>query len=385
MTRRHHVLFWIGGLAAFGLIVWLLHGMLAPFLAGAAIAYFLDPLVDRLERWRLPRLVGALIVLTVFLVLALALLLVLAPVMVSQVAQLVEAWPSYQESFRQTFGPLIESAQRRISRVGLEELHSVFGDFAAQMMSWLGSVVGSVLRGGLAIFDIVAFFVVTPAVAFFLLRDWDRMVASIDEYLPRQSAPTIRALGHEVDATLSSFLRGQGSVCLILGIFYAVALTIVGLDFAIVVGLVAGLLAFIPYVGWFGGFIISVGVAVLQYDSWMMWLVVAGIFIFGQTVEGNYLTPRMVGGSVRLHPVWVIFALMAGGSLLGFTGVLIAVPVAAVIGVLLRFALRQYKNSPFYRGTTLTPRQIEAAPELAEPAREPPPSAPPAPRTGAGE
>jgi predicted PurR-regulated permease PerM len=177
------------------------------------------------------------------------------------------------------------------------------------------------------------------------------MVARIDSYLPRHSLDTLRSLAREVDRTLAGFIRGQGTVCVILGTFYAVSLAIAGLNFGIVVGLLAGLISFIPYVGSITGFVAAMAIALVQFDNWVMWGVIAGIFLFGQAVEGNILTPRLVGGSVGLHPVWVMFALLAGASLFGFTGILIAVPVAAVIGVLTRFGLRQYVASRYFRGT----------------------------------
>ena len=202
----------------------------------------------------------------------------------------------------------------------------------------------------MAFANLISLLVITPVVAFYLLRDWDRLIARIDTWLPRDHAETIRERVREVDRTLAGFLRGQGTVCLILGLFYAIALSIAGLDFGLVVGLVAGLLSFIPYVGAIIGLVLSVGLALLQFDDWLRVAIVAGIFFVGQAVEGNFLTPKLVGESVGLHPVWIIFGLLAGGALFGFVGVLLAVPAAAVIGVGVRFALDRYLQSPYYRG-----------------------------------
>jgi predicted PurR-regulated permease PerM len=218
------------------------------------------------------------------------------------------------------------------------------------LVTWGTNLLGQVISGGVAIANLISLLVITPVVAFYLLRDWDRIVARVDTWLPRGHAGAIREQAREIDRTLAGFLRGQGTVCLILGVFYAIGLTLAGLDFGLVVGLVAGLLSFIPYVGAIVGLVLSVGLALVQFDDWLRIAVVAGIFFVGQAVEGNFLTPKLVGESVGLHPVWIIFGLLAGGALFGFVGVLLAVPAAAVIGVGVRFALGRYMQSPYYHG-----------------------------------
>lgn len=218
------------------------------------------------------------------------------------------------------------------------------------MVGWLGTVLQSIVTGGVALFDVLTLLFITPIVAFYLLRDWDVMIGTIHGWLPRQHAATILDQVNEIDRTLAGFVRGQATVCLVLGLFYGVALSVFGLNFGLVVGSIAGLLSFIPYVGSLVGFVSSVGIALVQYDTWTPVVVVVVIFLVGQAVEGNFLTPKLVGDKVGLHPVWVMFALLAGGSLFGFVGVLMAVPVAAVIGVLTRFALQQYLSSSYYSG-----------------------------------
>jgi predicted PurR-regulated permease PerM len=198
--------------------------------------------------------------------------------------------------------------------------------------------------------NLVSLLVITPVVAFYLLRDWDRIVIQIDSWLPRRYAETIREQVRAVDATLAGFLRGQGTVCLILAIYYGLGLSLAGLDFGLVIGLVAGLLSFVPYVGAIVGLLLSVGLALVQFDAWLPIAIVAAVFILGQVVEGNFLTPKLVGESVGLHPVWIIFALLAGGTLFGFVGLLLAIPAAAVIGVGVRFALDRYLVSAYYKG-----------------------------------
>jgi predicted PurR-regulated permease PerM len=239
----------------------------------------------------------------------------------------------------------------RLSPENVARLRAGAEQFAGEAVNWTARVVRGVLSGGLALFDVLSVVLITPIVAFYLLRDWDKLTAAVESWLPREHRQVILGQVREVDRTLAGFVRGQASVCLALGVFYALALTAVGLNFGLVVGLAAGFLSFVPFVGSLVGFASSVGIAMFQYDDWLMVGVVAGIFIFGQAVEGNVLTPKLVGDRVGLHPVWVMFALLAGGSLFGFLGVLLAVPVAAVIGVLVRFLLGQYLASRYYRGT----------------------------------
>jgi predicted PurR-regulated permease PerM len=204
--------------------------------------------------------------------------------------------------------------------------------------------------------------VVAPVVAFYMLLDWDRMVATVDSWVPREHVETVRAIAREIDRSIAGFVRGQGTLCLILGIYYALGLTVIGLNFGLLIGLLAGLISFIPYVGSLTGLILAIGVAFVQFwPDWMWVAAVAGVFFVGQFIEGNILQPKLVGSSVGVHPVWLMFALLAFGALFGFVGLLVAVPCAAAIAVIMRFALTRYKESPLYRG-------IEKAP-AARPAR----------------
>ncbi len=361
MAEREPWRFWLIGLGILILVLWALKGMLAPFLAGMAIAYLLDPLADRLERVKLPRWAATTVVLLAFAFAFVLVLLVLVPVVERQIAAFVNDWPEYQAGLQERIAPLLERLTAIVGPQDVEDLQSLLGQFGGDAMSWARAALAGIWRSGAAVVDLLSLLVITPVVAFYLLRDWDRMVARIDAYLPRAYAPTIRALVRQVDATLSSFIRGQGTVCLILGVFYAVALSIAGLNFAVIVGLGSGLLSFIPFVGSIGGFLISSAIALVQFDEWTPRIVVMAIFIFGQAVEGNVLTPKLVGGSVGLHPVWVMFALLAGGSLFGFTGVLLAVPVAAVIGVLVRFGLDRYRGSDYFQGRKTQAQAAETA------------------------
>jgi predicted PurR-regulated permease PerM len=348
VSAAAHVRFWLIAIILFGLGVWLLRGVLMPFFAGMVIAYMLDPVADRFEAAGAPRWLATTLVLLSFLLVIVAVLVVLVPVISAQVGGLLAALPEYATELNEALVPLFERFGTWVGMETVEDLRGALGRYAGDAVTWLGRILGGLWRGGLAIIDILSLLVITPVVAFYMLRDWDRMVATVDSYLPRAYADTIRMLAGDVNRTLASFMRGQALVCLILGTVYAIGLSIVGLNFGILVGLGAGLISFVPYVGSIVGFVTSMGIALVQFDSWVMWAAVGGIFVGGQAVEGNFLTPKLVGGSVGLHPVWVLFALLAGGSLFGFTGILIAVPVAAVVGVLVRFFLRRYRESPYF-------------------------------------
>lgn len=345
-----HARFWLIGLAVLLVAVYLLRTVLLPFVAGMAVAYLLDPVCDRLERWGLSRTWATALVTALFIVLAVAAVLLLVPLLAGQITRLAERLPDYVDVLRGNVGHLLDTLKAHLDPAMLDRVREAVQGSAGRIVGWATDAVGRLVSGGVALVNVLSLVVITPVVAFYLLRDWDRLIAKVDSWLPRDHADTIRDLAREVDTTLAGFLRGQGTVCLVLGLFYAIGLSIVGLDFGLVVGLMAGFLSFIPMVGSTLGLIASVGLAAVQFGDWIMVAVVAAIFLVGQAIEGNVLTPKLVGERVRLHPVWVIFGLLAGGALFGFVGVLLAVPVAAVIGVGARFALSRYMTSPYYRG-----------------------------------
>jgi len=350
-TVARQARFWLIGLAVLLVAIYLLRAVLLPFVAGMAVAYLLDPVCDRLQRWGLSRTWATAVVTAMFIVLAVAAVLLLVPLLAGQITSLVERLPDYIEALRSQVGRLLDTLQARLDPAVLERVREAVQGSAGRIVGWATDTVGRLVSGGVALANMLSLLVITPVVAFYLLRDWDRLVAKIDSWLPRDHAETIREQVREVDRTLAGFLRGQGTVCLLLGLFYAIGLTAVGLDFGLVVGLLAGLLSFIPFVGSMVGLFASVGLAAVQFGDWVMVAIVAGIFFAGQAIEGNVLTPKLVGGSVGLHPLWVIFGLLAGGALFGFVGVLLAVPAAAVIGVAARFGLSRYMASPYYRGS----------------------------------
>ncbi|MGY2049289.1 AI-2E family transporter [Methylobacterium sp. JK268] len=338
-------------LAAVVVLLYELREVLVPFVAGAALAYLLDPIADRLERLGIGRLSATFVILAVF-VLGLVLALIIAvPLAARQIGALAAALPGVVSRIQAIIGDHAGPLLDRAGGAGtLQDLQSSVGRLVAEGGRFLVNLVGSLWSGSQAVVGILSLLVVTPVVAFYLLVDWDRMIATLDGWVPPRHQDTVRALGREIDGAITSFIRGQSLVCLILGSFYALGLWLIGLNFGVLIGLMAGFLTFIPYVGSLTGFLLSTGVAVVQFWPDWPWIVATlGVFLVGQFLEGNVLQPKLVGDAVRLHPVWLMFALLAFGSLFGFLGLLLAVPLAASLGVLARFAVRRYLESALYR------------------------------------
>jgi predicted PurR-regulated permease PerM len=340
--------FWIGVLAFLLLFLWVFSGILLPFIMGMALAYLLDPIADRLERGGMSRF-WATITIVVLSVLVLSLLALIGlPLLFSQASSFLEHLPSYAQQ--------LQGLADRFFATGIGQYFKTQGSgmsvdrIVSQAASWAATVIASIWAGGQALISIVSLMVVTPVVAFYLLYDWDRMIGWIDALLPREHAGTIRRIGRDMNTAIAGFIRGQGAVCLILGLFYAISLSIVGLNFGFLIGSLAGVISFIPYFGSLVGFLLSVGIAIVQFWPDWIWIgLVVGVFAVGQFLEGNILQPRLVGSSIGVHPVWLMFSLFAFGSLFGFVGVLLAVPVTAAIGVLVRFAVERYRQSALYR------------------------------------
>ena len=357
---REQVTYWSIAILIFVAALFWLGDVLLPFVLGGALAYCLDPIADRLEEWGFSRVMATvLITITAVLVFVLVALLVV-PMLVQQAIQLFNTAP-------QAFRDLQAFLTERFPSLGDAEspLRQSLENLGATIQSRGGQLLNTVLGTFAGVVNVLVLVVLVPVVTFYLLLDWDDMVAQVNQLLPLDHAPTIRAIASEIDQTLASFIRGQGTVCLILGTYYAIALMLAGLQFGLVVGVVAGLISFIPYVGAIFGGGLAIGLAVFQFWSsvevvdgdtvrmgtdWLRIGLVAGIFFLGQIVEGNFLTPKLVGGSVGLHPVWLILALSVFGTLFGFIGMLVAVPVTAVLGVIARFGVGQYLQSRLYRG-----------------------------------
>ncbi|WP_158967428.1 AI-2E family transporter [Chachezhania sediminis] len=338
--------YWGIALAVLTAVLWFLGDQLLPFVIGGAIAYFIDPIADRLERMGLSRVAATAVITIVGILLFVAVFLLFVPTLVSQTVDLIQTAPQIfrdaQDFLNQRYPHMLEEGST------LRKALSTFGD---SLKDGATAVAGVVFGSAMSVVNLVTLFLIVPVVAVYLLLDWDRMIARIDDLLPRDHAPTIRQLASEIDATLSAFVRGMGTVCLILGIYYSAALMLVGLNFGLVVGFIAGMVTFIPYLGALIGGALAIGLALFQFwGDWTQVALVAGVFMAGQVVEGNFLTPRLVGNSVGLHPVWLLLALSVFGALFGFVGLLIAVPVTAALGVLARFGVRQYLHSKLYKG-----------------------------------
>ncbi len=353
MTLGRQALIWFVVALIFGVILFTLSGIMLPFVAGMAVAYFLDPIADRLESWGMSRFAATSVITIVGLLVFLLALVLLLPVLQEQILRFIERAPGYAEQIRLLFAQFLEGRIGQfISGVDADS-RAALTDIAKAAAGWAGRVIQGALSGGLAFISFLSLVFVTPIVAFYMLLDWDRMMTRVDGWLPRDHAPTVRKLAAEIDDMLSGFVRGQVTVCLVLGTFYATALSLLGLEFGLVVGLVAGLISFIPFVGATVGLVVSVTLALIQFwPDPIMIGAVAAVFLAGQALEGNVLTPWLVGSRVRLHPVWVIFALFAFGAIFGFVGVLLALPLAAMIGVLARFGIGEYMKSNLYRGTS---------------------------------
>jgi predicted PurR-regulated permease PerM len=348
---ERQVAFWLAAFALFLLALWLLSEILLPFIVGLAIAFVLTPVTDRLERLGVNRAVVALLMVTLVVLGFVLLILMVAPIVGGQLGSFIDNIPRYVARLQTLVTDPSRPWLQKLVGEGLNVDTKSVGDLVTQGVGWLTAFLRSLWSGGRSLVSLFSLIVIAPVVAFYLIYDWHRTIRKVDSWVPVHQRATVRGLAREINAAISGFVRGQTAVCLILGSFYAVALTLSGLNFGLLIGLVAGLITFIPYVGSMTGLVVSLGVAVAQFwPNWTPIVIVLGIFLVGQFVEGNVLAPKLVGESVGIHPVWLIFALLAFGYLLGFVGLLIAVPLAATIGVLVRFALRRYLASSLYTG-----------------------------------
>ncbi|BBK41736.1 AI-2E family transporter [Allostella vacuolata] len=343
---------WAGFGLATALLLYLVSDILFPFVAGLVVAYILSPTVDRLARHGVPRWVGTLLVGVGFILAASAVVLVIVPPLVDQSIDLVARMPEIMEALRLRLLIVGDAIRERLGPEDAAQIEEFVSRNVGTVASWAAGLVGGIVGSGFAIFNALSLIFITPIVGFYLLRDWHHIMAALDTNIPRCHAPAIHRLAIEIDHRLAGFLRGQGTVCLALGGLYAGGLTLVGLDFGLAIGIFSGLVSFIPFVGSISGLVLSTSVALFQFQDWTSVVIVVVVFLAGQALEGNVLTPWLVGDRVGLHPVWVIFALLAGGALFGFVGLLLAVPVAAVLGVLVRFTLERYRAGPLFNGQT---------------------------------
>jgi predicted PurR-regulated permease PerM len=362
MTLQRQIIIWVGLLALVVYALVSLSSVLLPFEAGLILGYLLDPLAERLERLGVRRLGATLLLLALFILALVVLGLVFVPVLVRQFSSLMENLPGFAVRLQQL---VTDEGNKLVSRYGGDtlkrlgldnglspsDIQNSIGTVVGQGSSYLLGVLRSLWSGGTALINLVSLVLITPVVAFYILLDWKSMVAAVDGWVPLAHRDDVRRIARDIDAAFAGFVRGQSIVCLFLGLWYGFGLTLVGLNFGFLIGITGGLLSFIPYVGSLAVLLFATAVAIVQ--SWPDWTLVAmtlGVVVTGQFLEGNILSPNLVGASVGLHPVWVMFALLAFGALFGFTGLITAVPLAAATGVLARFALRKYLSSPLYTG-----------------------------------
>jgi predicted PurR-regulated permease PerM len=351
MQFERNIVFWLAALVIFVALLWLLSPILLPFVLGMALAYVLDPLAERLTKRGMSRLIAALIILGVFVLVFATLFLLIVPVLARQFYGLIEDAPNYAQRLQALVSDPSYPWMKHLIGDNLAATDKSVGDLLNQALGYLSGLLSSVWERGQAFISIFSLLIITPVVAFYLICDWDRMLDTVDRLIPLPQRDTVRGLFKDIDKTISAYVRGQSGVCLILGSYYALALTFAGLSYGILIGVVSGLISFIPYVGSLTALVLSLAVAVAQFfPEWGSILMVAGVVLLGQFLESYVLAPYLVGHSVGLHPVWLMFALIAFGYLFGFVGLLLAVPLAAAAGVLIRFAVRRYLNSPFYTG-----------------------------------
>jgi predicted PurR-regulated permease PerM len=348
MGYGRQLAFWVVTFVVLAAALWLLHAILLPFVAGIALAYVLAPVADRGERLGINRTIAALLIVGIFVVSLISLILLLVPLLLQQGSALISQIPGYVKRVREL---VVDLNLPWLNWLGAPDSDKTLSDLVGQLASWLLSFSYSLWTGGKALVSFASVLIVMPVVTFYLIRDWHPMVGRVDSWIPVRQRETVRQLAREIDAAIGGFLRGQFGVCLVLGCYYAVGLMLAGLEFGLLIGLIAGVITFVPYIGSMTGLMIAASVAIAQFwPDWKRIAIVIAIFLVGQFVEGNIVSPKFVGERVGLHPVWLIFAMFAFGYLFGFVGLLIAVPLGAAIAVLLRFGLRQYFASPIYTG-----------------------------------
>lgn len=341
--------FWVGFFALFIGFIWIFNSILTPFILGIIIAYLLDPVMRRFSIKGVPRWASALAILTLFFGTLGLLFILVAPLAVRQMQMLIEQTPTYIQNLMEYFGPYLGWIEDRMGPDYINQIGEYLKGNADKLMGVTGGIVGGVAAGGKFVVGAATTMALTPLVAFFMMKEWPGIVKWVESLYPRQHAALIRNLLKQIDTKVAGFIRGQITVAFTLGVIYAIALSIAGLNYGFLIGLGAGIFSIIPLVGSTLGLVVGIVVAWFQTGDLVYTGIIAAIFMAGQFIEGNFLAPKMVGDSVGLHPLWVMFALLAGGSLFGIVGMLLAVPVASVISVLLGFAIDQYKASALYQ------------------------------------
>lgn len=351
MMKNRQIWMWVGATFVFLSVLYLIQGILMPFLTGLLVAYAMNPAVKRFERWGISRTFATSIMVFSFFFLIGLFLFIAIPFIQTELLRLASRIPQYGDRILVTLQPYIDNASLYIKPEDANRLREFASSYFGDVITWGIKLLVKLLTSGLALANLLSLIVITPIVAFYFLRDWTKIIQAIDSWLPRPYEPTLRRLFTEMNNRIGGFAKGQSLVCLLVGTYYMIALTLAHLDFSVVVGMVIGVIAFIPYVGALVGFMLSMGIAFSQFSDWTSIGIIAGIFALGQVLEGHLFIPYFVGDRIGLHPVWVLFSLLVGGVLFGFIGILFALPVAAAMGVLVRHLLEVYLKSPYYLGT----------------------------------
>jgi len=368
VSLERQIIIWAAALALMCYGLHLLGSAVTPFAAGIALGYLLDPVVSKMETLGFNRLGASVLILVVFAATFTIALIIVAPILGNQFVAFAERLPGYAMKLQAL---AVDEGNALIEKYGggwltalgfgepisSSQIQKSVGDFVAQGAQWLIDALKSLVSGGAALFGFLSLLVITPVVAFYILIDWHRMIAEIDGWLPLDHRDTLRAIAREINHALAGFIRGQSLVCLFLGLWYGLGLTLIGLDFGLLIGALAGVLSFVPYIGSLTALVLSLGVALVQgWPSPRLFLMALGIVGCGQFLEGYVVSPKLVGGSIGLHPVWLMFALLAFGELFGFVGLIVAVPTAAAIGVIVRHLIAIYLTSSLYRGRSAAKR-----------------------------
>jgi predicted PurR-regulated permease PerM len=349
IQNKTHILFWV---VILGLICWFISSIssiLLPFVVGMGVAYMLDPMADNLEMRGLSRTIATVIISTIFFLTVLSLCAFLLPLLAEQLRDLIVDLPKNIDNLRDKYGQHLQKISKELHLPSKDAFSQISEKLTDSSQDILGKFGYGLVKSGLSLMNFLGLLLITPVVSYYLLKDWDKIVAKVDDLLPHKYAPTIREQVQEIDKTIAAFLRGTVNVMLVLIVFYAVALLIAGLPYSLLVAIISGVSIIVPFVGTLVSAGLALGIAYIHSEGGNELVIAVGaIFAIGQVLESYVLTPRMVGKSVGLNPLWIIFGMMAGGVLFGFVGVLLAVPLTAVFGVLIRFAIAQYKKSEFY-------------------------------------
>lgn len=352
MTLRNQVLIWVSFFVVLTLLLWLFRGILLPFVVGAALAYLLNPIVNLLQRWKFSRGWATAVVLLVGLTVIVSLFVMLVPLVVQQVIGLVQRLPGYVSDLQTLVTRWSPEINQWLGPERAAQFEASISDLAKQALGFLTTLPAELVNIGYTGASVIGFTLLTPVVAFYLLLDWEGMVRGLQGLLPQDYKHEINSILKDIDRSMAGVIRGQGGVLLIDAVYYSTALSLLGLNFGLAVGLIGGLLSFIPFVGFAVGFSLSLGIAIVQFwPNWWMVVAVCAIFMIWQFIEGNILYPKLVGSSININPVWLMFALLAFGALFGFVGLLLAVPLAAIVAVLIRYGVRKYKGSSLYKGS----------------------------------